>query len=374
MSERLFILTAREQINESIKKLEKKPYIAALRFPLAVLVVFIHAYNSEWRGIECGSAPIVPYFMSRVLPTFAVPLFFAISGYLFFLNRRQFGVADYVGKLRRRVLTLFIPYLLWNVIAFALYALNDVAAGRAVDQPFTLNIFWGCKALGTASINFWGWPIAASLRPILGPLWFVRDLIVCVVFTPIIHILLRRTRIVGLLLMAVIYYGQLWPNFGGMSFMGPWFFSLGAWFSIAQSDPLRTTRRVLKPSIALLLPCWLALMLFSDNGHPIHLAIQAVYVIAAMITSIHVADFVARQRRPNKFLSSSSFFVYASHTIVLLPFTSQAVRFAQGCNGLMQTALYVLCATAAIVVCLTAFYVLRRWLPRLSAPLTGIYS
>lgn len=350
-----------------------KSYIAALRFPLAVLVVLIHANNTVWQGMEWGSIGGIPYFLTRVLPTFAVPLFFAMSGYLFFLNRREFGVADYVEKLRRRFFTLVVPYLLWNVLAFGLYALKDVMAGQDLQQSFSFNIFWGSKPLGTASVNAMGWSLAATTAPVLEQLWFVRDLIVCVLLTPLIYIVLKIGGAVGLLLFALVFYAQLWPNYGGMSFTGLWFFTLGAWFSISEKDPLRTTRRLLAPSLALLPPTWLALVLFPEGGEIVHQIAQPVCVLASMVASIHVADFFCRQRRLGKFLPASSFFLYACHTIVLLPLTAQAVCLSAGKGPLLRLLLFILCPVLAIALCLLLFYVLSRWLPRLSAPLTGIY-
>lgn len=351
-----------------------KTYIAALRFPLAVLVVLIHANNSVWRGVEWGSASFFIQFLTRVLPTFAVPLFFAISGYLFFLKRSEFGVADYLQKLRRRILTLLVPYLVWNVLAFALYALKDVAGGHALQQPFSLNVFWGCKPLGVASTNEFGWTLLATTAPVLEQLWFVRDLIVCVLLTPLIYIVLKRGRFFGLLFFAIVFYGRLWPNFCGVSFTGLWFFALGAWFSISEKDPLRATRRLLVPSIALLLPAWLALALFPDGGEIVHDIAQPVCVLASMVTSIHVADFFCRRKRPGTFFPASSFFLYAGHTILLFPLTAEAVRLSAGSSTLVKLFSFLLCPVLAIAACLLIFFVFTRFFPRLTAPLTGIFK
>lgn len=356
------------------KELERKSFIAALRFPLAVLVVLIHANNSFFREMTGGDGNAVIHFLSRVLPTFAVPLFFAMSGYLFFLNRNTFGVADYREKLRRRGLTLLLPYVLWNFMAFVLYALKDIIAGHVLQPPFSLNLLWGCKPLGTVYANFLGWTFPPATAPLLEQLWFVRDLMVCVLLAPFIYMVLKRGRVVGLVCIALVFYGRLWPNLCGLSFTGFWFFALGAWFSICGKDPLRSTRRLLAPASALVPPALLALVLWPDGSSPIHCLGQAVYVLAAMIVSIHVADFLSNRRVPGKLLPSGSFFIYASHTIVLYPLTALAMCMAAGHGAWMLTALYLLSALACVAVCLLFFYLLRRWLPRLSAPLTGIYE
>jgi len=358
----------------SDRKLEKKPYIAALRFPLAVLVVLIHANNSFFRELAGEDGNGVIYFLSRVLPTFAVPLFFAMSGYLFFLNLTEFGLADYKEKLKRRTLTLLLPYVVWNLLAFALYALRDIAAGQALQNSFSPNLLWGCKPLGILSENFFGWTLPPATAPVLEQLWFVRDLIVCVVLTPLIYIVLRRGRVAGLLCFAFVFYARLWPNWCGVSFTGLWFFALGAWFSISGKDPLRSTRRLLAPASALVPPALLALMLWPDGTCLIHDLGQAVYVLAAMTVSVHMANFLSHRHNQGTLLPTSSFFIYASHTIVLLPLTALVTRVAVGHGAWMLAFLYLVCALVSIIVCLSLFYVLRRWLPLLSAPLTGIYD
>ena len=68
-------------------------YITALRFPLALLVVLIHTQNKIWQAAEAQdslwfSVPV--HFLSRCLPAVAVPLFFAISGFLFFYQKQTF--------------------------------------------------------------------------------------------------------------------------------------------------------------------------------------------------------------------------------------------------------------------------------------------
>lgn len=69
-----------------------------LRFPLAIAVIFIHMGSrvippssgtcTVW-SIE-GVKNILEILFSHVLPHVAVPTFFLISGYLFFVSLRDF--------------------------------------------------------------------------------------------------------------------------------------------------------------------------------------------------------------------------------------------------------------------------------------------
>lgn len=350
-----------------------KSYITQLRFPLACLVVLIHSYNAVWRGAEWADGDAVPQFLSRILPTFAVPAFFVVSGYLFFLNIGQADWRAFGQKLRHRALTLLVPYVVWNSLAFLLYAGQDVAAGRELSFALSPNVWWGCKEMAAPTSQLFGWPAAAATAPVLEQLWFVRDLMVCALFSPLIYTMLRRGRVWTLMLLAVIFYGQLWPNWGGVSFTGPWFFALGAWFALSGRDLLENTRRLL-PTACLVMAAALALLTFnfSENEWLRRLA-QSLYVLSATVVSLHAAGWLAEKRKPAKWLAESSFFIYAAHTIVLLPLTMFAVRLAEGRGGGVQTLLWLMCPAVAVAVCLSLFLLLNKTLPRLSAPLTGLF-
>lgn len=351
-------------------------YITALRFPLALLVVFIHTYNSAWQLTVTGSAPTGAYFLSNVLPTFAVPMFFAISGYLFFLNVRDFTAGTYLDKLRRRVLTLAVPYVVWNLVAFGLYALQSQAAGEALPYGLSPDLLWGCRTLSGESVNALGWTVGAATAPVQQPLWFVRDLIVLTVLSPAFYAALRH-KFAGpavLLLLGAVYYGGLWPNAGGVSFMGPWFFGLGAWAGIHRLDVPAATRRALKPALILVPVCWLMLMWFPDGRNAVHLVAQGIYVFAAMISAVHAASFFTQHRRPSPLWAGSSFFVYAAHTIVLLPLTKWVAPRAAGCGAWAEVPAFLVCALTAAMLCVAVYAVLQRCMPRLSAPLTGQFG
>ena len=97
-----------------------------LRFPMAVAVVMIHV-NPQVMPLNEADFPlfsadglfnVVAIGLSHVLARIAVPVFFLLSGMLFFLNMRQLSWGGYRAKLKSRVHTLIIPYLLWNLVPF----------------------------------------------------------------------------------------------------------------------------------------------------------------------------------------------------------------------------------------------------------------
>lgn len=118
----------------------EKNKISYLHFIMSVLVILIHSINNETRFEKFFS-------IDSGIGQFAVPLFFIISGFLFFRNLKS--VNDAVAKLKKRVYTLLRPYLLWNLIYYAIYLLlkpgNGISVGEIIDAAFTYKYnpsFW----------------------------------------------------------------------------------------------------------------------------------------------------------------------------------------------------------------------------------------
>lgn len=53
----------------------------------------------------------------------AVPLFFAISGYMFFWGINSFNKDTYIKKLKKRIQSLLVPYLFWIFAVIVLFFL-----------------------------------------------------------------------------------------------------------------------------------------------------------------------------------------------------------------------------------------------------------
>ena len=100
--------------------------IKIISFVLILLVVQLHAYNldllfgKETIILNKGFNWIFQNFFSNGITRIAVPLFFIISGYLFFLQFQP-TIENYFEKIKKRIKTLFIPYLIWSIIGVLLY-------------------------------------------------------------------------------------------------------------------------------------------------------------------------------------------------------------------------------------------------------------
>ena len=110
--------------------------LVGVSFLTACCVVVLHSYSN----FLLGAGPATDWFLlfaGWTLPTFSVPIFFVISGYLFGVKSANGTAAGWYGKsVRKRVRTLLVPYFLWctvfalTVIPFTVF--GNHLAGRAL--------------------------------------------------------------------------------------------------------------------------------------------------------------------------------------------------------------------------------------------------
>ena len=192
--------------------LQRSAFIDLLKVLLTVGIVFRH---SELVGLD-GISPAFDTFTRAMMAAtgICVPLFFVISGYLFFLNvPEKPGVQFFIDKWRRRILSLLVPYIIANALAFVAYW----AAYRFA--PGMMSGYFGDNWKNPLFI-FWTGPENMSL-------WFIRDLIIAVLTAPLAWLLVRYTKICGVLALAIVCL-----HFG----MRPWYnlwFIAGAWLAVS---------------------------------------------------------------------------------------------------------------------------------------------
>jgi surface polysaccharide O-acyltransferase-like enzyme len=182
--------------------------IEVARVALVIGLVFLHYFNfptdarPPFQGIDPAQHQVAT-FINGFLTFFffsAVPLLSAISGWLFFgFTGGDPGAA--IGKrIRGRARSLLLPLLIWNLATLALAALAQAVApttGFAVQ--FNIDVATaGPWEIANAVLGVTGLPIAFQF-------WFVRDLFVTVLCTPILWLLLRHAPVAGAVGLGLIW-------------------------------------------------------------------------------------------------------------------------------------------------------------------------
>ncbi len=213
--------------------------ITWLRFPLMVAVVCIHAHIGEYSIINAEHSYSliggVQYFFSQIIARTAVPLFFMFSGYLFFYKVETFDGATYWTKIKKRIQTLLVPYFIWNLLYILFFLCIQLVFNMQSKPEYTVIADYSFKDWLLA---FWNYHNTGM--PYNFALWFIRDLFIITLFTPILlsifkleHKYFRHfSMLLGIL--GVVYLIELLPISKGIIPNGTalFFFTLGAYFSI----------------------------------------------------------------------------------------------------------------------------------------------
>ena len=172
-------------------------------FIFTIFVVWLHA-----------GEPLLSYVPGQV----AVPGFFMLSGYLFMKGIPSDDAAAEKeavrGKLKRRVNTLVIPYLLWNAIYFVIY----LVTGRAqIGEIFEAVFLYRCNPV----------------------FWYMFQLILITVLAPVIYYIMKKGRRAALILLAAIFtlavlYAKLPFHYCNEDAL--FYYCLGAYLSLVSSS------------------------------------------------------------------------------------------------------------------------------------------
>lgn len=350
--------------------------ILFLRFPLIIAVIFIHTelYNVIINGdalVQEGRFPIhdlLFHIITDEIALIAVPLFFFISGFLFFYRTNIFTRNEYVKKLKKRFKSLLVPYLFWNITVLLLIFLSQIflssmlSGNSKLITDYTyidwLNIFWNHKE-GT---------------PICYQFWFIRDLIIVVLFTPLIYYFIKYTKIYGIILLGILWTFDIWFDVVSFSITSFFFFSYGAWFSINKRD-FTVDFSSLRWGAAFIYIILLVLnTLLWYNKITDYYFFNNIGIIIGMIVAISWTSFGLKNNKikPNSFLSASSFFVYAYHGMpiaLLIKFYMKLTVSYMSEWTMIIGYILIPFIIASIGVCIYA--ILHKYLPSFTALITG---
>ncbi len=355
-------------------------------FACMVLVVFIHAYNLNIRYLQPWTLPREPmtpttfieYFISNGITRFAIPLLFAISGYLYALKDDQ----PYRQRIKKRLRVLLIPYLVWS------------AAG--IVFVYLLELFPYTKAFVASSgivqisndrlllHNYHWYELVARwvVIPVSYQLWFLRVLIIYNLVYPllrwcILHKTIKWIFFAVLLLLWLDTFGAILVEGEGLLF-----FSLGIWLQ-KNNFNIETPPRRLNPfvwGVIFIVVCtlktWLAFngQKYSDNTiFPLLAVLHKLTIISGVITAWYGGNRIAvwcMQRKWFLWLSSFSFIIYVMHAPAVAIAINAAFAWLQYIPGYRIIA-YLLLPAALIILCIIFGALLRKLLPGLYGFVTG---
>lgn len=355
------------------KNLQSK-VITLLRFPLSVFVVLIHSsFSSFMIGGETLAVEAYPiyynisYIFSDIIGWIAVPLFFFISGYLFFYGIENFSKEIYWKKIRKRIKSLFVPYIFWNLVVIVLLYVSqslmpDLMSGR--------NKIVADYSLGDWFMAFWS---ANDIHvPINGPLWFIRDLMVVMLLSPLVFWFVRWLKLYGVFLLGILWFIGLWFDVTGLSIKALFFFTTGTWFSLNKKNFVDIMRPCLSWSLLTYILIVIVLLYFKGSNSLMPYLHQC-GILTGIVSVVSLSAFCLEKGiwKPHKFLSNSSFFIYAYHAMPLLFFMKILFKMVNPETDMAMLSLYIICPALTIITGLLIYGAVKRWFPSLLVLVAG---
>ena len=336
--------------------------ITWLRFPLIFLIILLHCYSTVRLPGDHGLYFRVIYPFSLWLGETGVPGFFFISGFLFFLSKKS-----YQQKLETRFHTLLIPYLLWNALLIALYFLVNVAG-----YPQDIN---GKNMADYTYIDyiraFWdrGSYDEGNFVPILCPFWYIRNLLIMSILSPVLYHIIKYVR--EIFLLAVAIWWLLTPHNAFIA-QTVLFFSLGAYFSILGKNPLGTFCEQKKLYVTLCIVLAFAdIVVHTAYVTPINLQLHRLALIFNIPTLFLLADYCCQRGFTSKLLPNAAFIVFSVHYPIVVVMRKVCAAKLGEASDLIHIPLYFLCVIIATIISILIYIGLDRYLPKVKNILSG---
>lgn len=347
--------------------------VKLLRFPLILLVLYIHCYLAPVRlgnstvAVEPATWLIaLQAAWSNGFARTAVPLFFLMSGYLYFVGFDG-SFAAYRTKTVRRIGTLLVPLLFWNLLIIALFALGQ-------SLPATAGYFNADngRMLDLTPFGFIDMLIGITHFPLAYQFWFIRDLMVIALFALPLYWLMRWS---GPTIPVVLFVWWLFnplrlPFLTVPSLEATTYFTIGAWLAM-------TARPMFPPVgwLRWLTPLYLA-VLTTDITIRMTMGRQTLFSVSVLVGIVFVLAMTGLVREGSRVsralatLSLASFFVFAAHEPLMTLCRKLIYRTLPASQATIFTA-YALLPLVLAGLLTAVYFALRRTAPRFTAIISG---
>ena len=341
---------------------ENIPSLNIAKFLLILGVVLIHCNPfplpnlQENEVIDNAGLQIVMFLSSR-LCSVSVPCFFIISGFLFFRGIEKFDVHIWFHKLKSRSRTLIVPYFLWNLIGCVLALVKSRWLGfpsYGVIVEDHINIIRLVEGFVDLQDGF---PYAFAF-------WFMRNLILFVVISPLTFFFARKKWIFALFIVTI--------GLTDTYLFGFEYFTLGAFLEMHYPNIVKTPSKY----IALYgLIVWVFLSMIALLFHLSHSleALNLSCTAGAFVTVLWLSKRIASRSIPVWFelLVRSTFFIYAIHQFFCTIIRNFYITIfgVSTFPGIVIS--YIFSFLTLISISFLCWVVLKKYFPRLTVILGG---
>ena len=346
--------------------------ITSIKFFLTIAVVFIHSYSLVESDNNFLNS--IKLFFSFIIPRVAVPMFYLYAGYLFFKGEK-FSYTNYCNKIKKRIFSLGVPYILWGTIAFIMacfteknlfYNLNSI-------QSVIISILWSYPNEAFSQLQWIGYEIPI-FTPINTPLWFIRDLLLLCLISPIIYLIIKR-KVIGLWSLILLSLIFLFVNTEQLPLLGIdnlYFFMIGSYISYHKIHLFNIR---IKTIIGILVVISSLSAYKFYNFENLSVISRHIYILVGIIFLIQITNEI---KLPIKIgqknisnLPVILFFIYCSHIIIIRFFVKITYRLCLFLPEPLKIILYFISPLVVCIICFILFRIMDTYTPNFLRILTG---
>lgn len=318
------------------------------RFLCIFLMMFVHVEPGISANVydrDAGVFDLIYFIFARLFGLSSVSLLSVVSGYFVVASLGKAGFGRFALSKAR---TLAVPLLAWNLLMLALLAVYGQLTGKWQQMPE-----FSVVGMADALLALTKWPLDV-------PLWFLRDLFVCCLLSPLLFIGLKRVPVIVMFVLAVyMVFGDGWLILQRPQLL--LFFALGIWLRITGPDMQAIDRmaRLLTVGLAIMIAIFVTIrlerVLLTEMEETLRLTLDTLlritmaggfWLLTGLMQHTVLAGLCMR-------LEPHAFFLFCSHAI-LFHFAAIPLRRVFGNYGsdlfpITFFALPIVAVVAAIV-------------------------
>jgi hypothetical protein len=211
--------------------------------------------------------------------------------------------------------------------------------------------------------------------PIDIPLWYIRDLFMMVIISPIIYWMIRRFNVwyIAILGIAWCIKSAYLPNGGYISMLitALFFFSWGGFHGINEINFVKEMKKF-KYSIILYLP--IAVLDTLSIYTPYNSYIHNIGIFIGLITVVNIASQLLESGKVHTrdILINSTFFVFALHKLIIDDVAKIIFSLLHlPDNTFIMLLFYVFVPIITIVICISIYNIIHKTVPQICIIFTG---
>ena len=270
--------------------------------------------------------------------------------------------------MRRRFRTLFFPYIFWNLIVLLLLLLTQIfLSGLTSGNNLLITEYTFLNWIKA----FWDGNVVGYDTPINYPLWFLRDLMVTVILSPLIYFFIRYLKIYGLFLLGILWFLDIWFCIPGISIVSIFFFSYGAYFSISRKKFVNIFSKFSPAIVVGYIVIAICNLILRNNSWCSYIHNLGILIGIAAIISLTANCLRKNIWHLNIQLSNSSFFIYVYHGMPLVLIAKCLGKIFHPQSDITFIILYILSPVIIIVTGYWIYKILIKSFPKFSSYILG---